>query len=115
MMNGLACQITDHENGTVLKLRGQFTLAEVGEFNTHLAGIVGRKPPLIVIDMEELSMLSSAGIGALIKLQRSVRDFQCALRLAALQKDIESVIRASRLDAVFTITPSLTEALRPNA
>ncbi len=110
-MNTLECKISEQGKGLVLKLQGQFTLAELGEFDAQVANIVKRKPSLLVVDMAELSLLSSAGIGALIKLQRNAREFQCDLRLAALQKNIELVIRAARLDSVFTISPTLSAAL----
>lgn len=110
-MNGLACTTSAQGNGLVLKLQGQFTHAQLGEFDAQLANIVGKKPSFVVVDMADLSMLSSAGIGALLKLQQSARTFNCDLRLAALQSNIETLIRAARLDSVFTILPTLSDAI----
>ena len=110
-MNGMSCTTSQQGNELVLKLQGQFTHAEMSQFDAQLSDIVKRKPSLVVVDMAELTMLTSAGIGALLKLQQSARAFNCDLRLAALQRNIEMVIRAARLDSVFTILPTLSEAV----
>jgi len=111
-MNGMSCTTSQQGNGLVLKLQGQFTHAEMGQFDAQLSDIVKRKPSLVVVDMADLSMLTSAGIGALLRLQQSARSFNCDLRLAAMQRNIEMVIRAARLDSIFTISPTLSDAVQ---
>lgn len=110
-MSELGWQLTEQGKSLVLKLQGQFTHTEMGEFDARLADIVERRPSRLVVDMADLSMLSSAGIGALLKLQQRTREFKCDVRLAALQGTIESVMRAARLDSIFTLAPTVSDAM----
>jgi len=109
-MNDLGFQVDEQAGGTVLKLNGQFTLAELAAFESKIAQLTAHRPVRLIIDMSDLHLLSSAGIGALVKLQRRATELKCDLRLAAMQRNIEDVIRAARLDSVFTISATLSDA-----
>jgi anti-anti-sigma factor len=98
------CQTTQQDKGFVLKLTGQLLLADTEEFDTQVNQIFDQKPDRLVIDMSELSAIGSAGLGALLKAQLRSQKLKCELRLSALQKNIEDVIRSARLDSVLNIS-----------
>ena len=100
----LTCQWTKKGNGIMLSLRGQFSLSETGEFDAQIERILEQNPDRLVIDMSELSGIGSAGLGALLKMQLRARQQECEVCLTSLQRNIEEVIRAARLDSVFTIS-----------
>ncbi len=110
-MNNLQCDLMEETGGLVLKLVGQITFAEMDEFEKQLARVAARKPARLVLDLTDLTMITSAGIGALLKLHRRAVEQKCDLRLAALQHDIEDVFRKARLDSIFSIVPTLNDAL----
>lgn len=110
-MNDFTCQIVREGAAAILKVAGQITYAEVEEFEKHAFSAAAAKPALFVLDMSDVSMMSSAGIGALLKLDVKLRAQNCPLRIAAPQPTIADVFRLARLDGVFTIVPSVAEAL----
>jgi len=110
-MSSLQCSYIEVATGTVLSLAGQITQAEMDEFERQLAWMNERKPTRLVLDCAKLTMISSAGIGALLKLQRRAVEQKCDLRLAAMQNEIEGMFRKARLDAIFRIAPTINDAL----
>jgi anti-anti-sigma factor len=90
---------------------GQLAAAEVAEFERHLAPVQERKPAVLVIELSGLDLITSGGIGALLKLQRRLFDDGRELRLAALQPRIAEIVRLSRLDDVFDVYDSEAGAL----
>ena len=111
-MNDFTCQIVKEGPAAILKVSGHITYAEVGEFEEQAFKAAAAKPSVLVLDMSDVSMMSSAGIGALLKLDVKLRAQKCPLRIAAPQPTIADVFRLARLDGVFTIRPSVAEALQ---
>ena len=103
-MSNLTCHWSKQDNGIVLSLSGQLSLAETGKFDAEIEDILEQKPERLVVDMSGLSAIGSAGLGALLKLQLRGRQQKCEVRLTGLQPNIEEVIKAARLDSVFTIS-----------
>jgi anti-anti-sigma factor len=72
----------------------------------------------VVIDMEQVSYLSSAGIRPLLALNREVREREGRLILCGLNRDVESVFVATRLispnhsgPATFESAPDVSTAI----
>lgn len=103
-VNNLICQTTEQTGSFVLKLKGQLHLAETEEFDAQMNQIFDQKPSSVVIDMSDLTAIGSAGLGALLKAQLRSQNLRCDLRLSALQKNIEDVIRSAGLDKVLNIS-----------
>jgi anti-anti-sigma factor len=103
-VSNLMCQTTQQDKGFVLKLTGQLLLADTEEFDAQINQIFDQKPDRLVIDMSGLSAIGSAGLGALLKAQLRSQKLNCELRLSALQKNIEDVIRSARLDTVLNLS-----------
>jgi anti-anti-sigma factor len=60
----------------------------------------------VVIDLQQVAYLSSAGIRPLLALNRDVRDREGRLLLCNLSEDVESVFIATRLVSTSPSTPS---------
>jgi anti-sigma B factor antagonist len=63
----------------------------------------------VVIDMEQVSYLSSAGIRPLLTLNREVREREGRLLLCNLHKDVEGVFVATRLISTSRAVPATFE------
>jgi anti-anti-sigma factor len=63
----------------------------------------------VVIDMEQVTYLSSAGIRPLLALNRHVRDREGRLVLCGLTRDVEGVFVATRLVSTSRSTPATFE------
>lgn len=64
----------------------------------------------LVLDLQEVMYLSSAGIRTLLSVNRRVREREGRLILCGLRRDIESVFVATRLIGSGTSTPSTFES-----
>jgi anti-sigma B factor antagonist len=110
-MGNLSCHIDEQPGGLVMKLTGQITAKETGDFEKEVKLVAASKSPVVVLDMSELSFISSAGIGALLRLHRTVHGASRKLRMAAIPVEIANMLEASRLTDLFNVSPTVSEAL----
>jgi len=64
----------------------------------------------VVLDLEQVSFIDSSGLGAIVAAMKQLGKDR-RLDLAGLNKDVDRVFRLTRMDTVFTIHPSLGDAL----
>jgi anti-sigma B factor antagonist len=69
----------------------------------------------LVVDLERVPFLDSAGLGALIGALKHTRARDAVLALAALQPPVERVLRITGLDRTFPLYASAGEALASSA
>jgi anti-sigma B factor antagonist len=65
----------------------------------------------IVFDMSGVEFVDSSGLGALIACQRTLKDRNGALRLAAMGASVRALFELTRIERVFQIYTSRQEAL----
>ena len=110
-MGNLRCDLSEQGRGLLLKLTGQFGFGEMEEFDKHAKRMASHNATLVVLDLSELKTITSAGIGALLRLKKSMDTRKCVLRMAALPANIEEVFKLSRLDDVIQIVASVDQAM----
>ena len=110
-MSKLQCDLSELPKGLVFKLAGQFGYSEMEEFEKHVKRMDSHNPSLVVLDLSGLKVITSAGIGALLRLQKTMSAKNCALRMAALPANIAEIFKLSRLSDVFQIAGSVDQAL----
>jgi len=66
----------------------------------------------VVVDMAQVSMVDSAGLGVLIALLKQVGERGGDLRLANIQKRVRMVFEITRTHRIFGIFDSVEEAVR---
>ena len=64
----------------------------------------------IIVDCSQLQVISSAGIGVLLQLHRTMRLQGATVRLAGLQGFVVQAIRLMRLDSVFELYADVNAA-----
>ncbi|NJN18384.1 MAG: WecB/TagA/CpsF family glycosyltransferase [Oscillochloris sp.] len=67
--------------------------------------------PFLVLDLSEMLFLSSAGMAALVKLQRAAQQRGGEVRLAACPPDVRRSIELVRLDVLITLYESVAAAV----
>jgi anti-anti-sigma factor len=71
-------------------------------------------PPLVVIDLSNVRMISSVVVGAFVKLHQSLRATGGQLRQCCVPSVVESVYRTANLfDTVFEVYETPEQALGP--
>jgi anti-anti-sigma factor len=83
-------------------------------FGKALAPYLDRCAPdkdRLVLDLSKLAYISSAGLRVLMLAARQVKKQSGTLVVSGLQAPIEEIFQISRFTMIFTITPTLREAL----
>lgn len=110
-MPDLSCDIYHVGSAAVIATSGQVTFAEIEQFDAFLKRAVAGKPAKLILDFKELRLITSAGIGSLLKLYHEVNEWDCQLWIVGVQPGVEEIIRGSRLDQVLDLAKSVDEAL----
>ncbi len=66
----------------------------------------------VAVDMREVTFLASAGIGALVTVNRKAKDGGGAAVLCNVDDQILDVLKLTRLDRLFTIKPDVEGAAK---
>ena len=64
--------MTEPGASPVIHLRGELDLSNVGEVQTTIDAVVGRRPERIVLDVQKLTFMDSSGIALLISVAERV-------------------------------------------
>jgi N-acetylglucosaminyldiphosphoundecaprenol N-acetyl-beta-D-mannosaminyltransferase len=68
--------------------------------------------PHLVMDFSETSFMSSAGMAALLKLDKAARAGNGALRIASCSSDLLRTLKLIKLDNILTVMPDVATATR---
>jgi anti-anti-sigma factor len=104
---------TDHEAAIVVQLDGYLGGATAGELESYLKPLLtNRSKPNILIDLSDVTELSSAGLRVLISAIKRVRSNKSGdIRLAAPSKRVVEVLELAGLLTVINLYPSLEAAV----
>jgi anti-sigma B factor antagonist len=85
---------TSRSNGVVVVRVNEHRLTYplLGEFVTTVTGLVGAGDKKIVVDLSQVNYVDSATIGCLMDLYRQAATAGGALKLAGLQKRVETMV-----------------------
>ncbi|RMG47555.1 MAG: anti-sigma factor antagonist [Acidobacteria bacterium] len=107
-------KISVDQTGKVTILRPQGAV-RVGEGDVALRNVVkeqldqGRK--LIVLDMESVSFLDSAGLGELVAALKRVREAGGDLKIAHVSQRVSDALHVTQLTRVLDVYKDVTEAI----
>lgn len=86
------------------------SIQQIGEEILHI--VEGSAMPKILINFENVDHLSSAALGTLITINNKVRQRDGQLRLANIDQQIYEVFVITKLNKLFHIHKTLTEAIK---
>lgn len=107
-------RVRDQDGVTVVEFvdRNILDEANIAQITDEMMGLVaGRPNPRLLISFANVEHLSSAALGALIKINMTVKENDGQLRLANINDQIFEVFQITRLDQLFQVHPSTSEAL----
>jgi len=109
--------VTDRLEGdyAVVAVTGEIDVMTAGTLRERINDLVAAGHHDLVIDLDRVDFLDSAGLGVLVGGLKRVRAQDGSLRLVCTQERILKVFRITRLTEEFAIHPSLAEALAPAA
>jgi len=107
-------------NAIILHVAGELDCVTVSTLRPAVESLVEKTPELIVVDLAELRVIDSTGVGLLVAMHRRLhrQGVRLGLRNAAGQP--LAILRLLKLDGVFTAAPeeptaplSITNGARP--
>ncbi len=102
---------TQHGDVTVVHWQGQMGYSAVEANSGRLADLLSKTGPHIVVDLSEVSVVSSAGLRWLLELRQNRVDRGGDVVVAGASHNIESLLRDSHLDRVFRMFATVDQAV----
>ena len=96
---------------TIAFTSGRIDGANASEALSALESIIDEDVPVLLLDFEELTYISSAGLRVLLQIARQLNQRSAALRVCSLSQAVGEVIRVSGFDAFITVHSDLSAAL----
>jgi anti-anti-sigma factor len=112
-MSEFFCDIVRQDDTSILTVSGQLTWEEIEAFNGHCDRVASTRPRCVILELRDLTFISSAGIGALLKLHRRVQEYGGKVCVSDLRPEVRSVFELARLDKIFPVFSSLNDGLAP--
>jgi anti-sigma B factor antagonist len=110
--------MTDHFlTVTTVERDGVVVLAATGEIDRESRDVLGDAAGtatgegLLVIDLTGVTFCDSSGLSLFVELHRKARVSGGELRLAGLQDMVATVVRATNLDRLLLLHPSVDDAV----
>lgn len=85
--------------------------SNAGSFNEELDSVTDPTSRAVVIDMQSLDYISSAGLRAIMQAVRKMQQQGGSLALCSLSSDVRAVFQTSGFDQLIDIHPSRAEAV----
>ena len=102
----------DHDTITVLKLSGDLTADQVDAFRRSCQERFEAGIQHVVLNMEHLNFIDSAGLEALLWILDTVAENGGQLRLLRPDATVNKILEISRLDRRFNIHDSIESAAK---
>jgi len=96
---------TREDNGdvTVLRISGSLDALSTPELRPTIDALVAEKRPTITVDLSELRLIDSSGVGAIVSLYKRMRALGAKVEVVGLKDQPLAIFRLLRLDRIFTV------------
>lgn len=105
--------VTSRQSGdrTVIEVKGEIDVYTAPALREEISSLVDAEHTTIVVDLTQVSFMDSTGLGVLVGALKKVRTLGGDLSLVINEEKILKVFRITALTQVFSIHPTLDEAL----
>ncbi|MCA9739109.1 MAG: STAS domain-containing protein [Gemmatimonadota bacterium] len=97
---------------TVVDVEGQLIVGNRQELKQRVLEELEKGEKTFVIDFSNTGYIDSSGLGVLVSLSKKIREQGGELRLAGLNEDLRTLFELTKLDTLFVIADSRSEALQ---
>ncbi len=102
---------SEQKNVTVVAVSGRVDSATAPELEGSLKKLVETEKTQLVLDLQNVEYMSSAGLRAIVSTLKAVKRVNGDLRLSSPSSRVEEVLRLAGLTSIFSIYPTRDEAL----
>lgn len=96
----------------VLKLQGRLDILSIKDLKNKIKSLVHERKVRIVLDMEQIDFIDSAGLGGLAAFFRVVKEAGGGIKIAALQEQVWAIFELTRLHLLFEVFDNATSAVK---
>jgi anti-anti-sigma factor len=107
----LAATIIDLDCGVLVRVEGEACIVGLEMFQFALARVVARRARLAVLDLAQLTLVSSLAIGLLVRLQRDLNRWNGCVKIASCRPAIREALITAGLADFFGFHDSVEEAI----
>jgi len=103
----------DVDGVTVLTLDGRVVFGqEAGALRDKVKSLIDTGKKNLVLNIDKITFIDSAGLGALVTAHNSVNSHGGALHLCQMAPKFKEMLRMTRMDSVFRVFDSESEAVQ---
>lgn len=88
---------------TVLRISGSLDALSTPELRPTIDALVAEKRPTITVDLSDLRLIDSSGVGAIVSLYKRMRALGAKVEVVGLKDQPLAIFRLLRLDRIFTV------------
>jgi len=96
--------VVQESDGAVLRVRGELDALSCPELRPVLDALVEEKKRAITVDLSELRLIDSSGVGALVSLYKRVRAHGGEVRFIGVTAQPLVIFKLLRLDRAFELS-----------
>ena len=104
-------RVSEAVGAVVVRLEGEARVSEVGRLQMPFLRLVARRVPLVVLDLTDLTLVSSLALVALVGLRRDLGRFGGRVRIAGARSAVAEVLESTRLCTLFASYATIEEAV----
>lgn len=94
---------TDDGDATVLRISGSLDALSTPELRPTIETLVAEKRATVTVDLSELRIIDSSGVGAIVSLYKRMRAVGSKVEVVGLKDQPLAIFRLLRLDRIFTV------------
>jgi anti-sigma B factor antagonist len=93
----------DDGDVTVLRISGSLDALSTPELRPTIDALVAERRPTITVDLSDLRLIDSSGVGAIVSLYKRMRALGAKVEVVGLKDQPLAIFRLLRLDRIFTV------------
>jgi len=93
----------DNGDVTVLRISGSLDALSTPELRPTIDALVAEKRPSITVDLSDLRLIDSSGVGAIVSLYKRMRALGGKVEVVGLKDQPLAIFRLLRLDRIFSV------------
>src|SRR5207302_1874342 len=107
----LTVQVTHQPGLAIAKIDGEARF-ELEPLEIELEKLSAKHPPLVILDLSDLTVISSLGIGIVVSLRNALREHGGRLLVCGVKPQVLDAFKGAKLASIFEIHDTLESALR---
>ena len=94
----------------IVRVEGRIDGSNAQTFQHDLAGTIAEPDQAVVLDLEQLSYISSAGLRAILIVARSLEDRKAQFAVCSLSSSVQEIFQINGFDHIISVRENQADA-----